>query len=1370
MANTVSSLSYANTFGDWMVTTNNLVVENNILAKENYVKDSGTLFLSESSQTALQSNGNVIIQKVFSVVGIGSSATIQNNLDVQGQGYFSNAYLSLATTGSANVGNVLHVLGSGTALRVANNSQFNGNISVVSGTFTETLQSNNSVNTSNASIYNTVYTNKVQANTNIVTGTLTANNKVFTNDVQANTSILTSTIQANTHVTTTSVGVSGTAWVNVLQANTSTNTSNASVIHTLYANVVQANVSTNTSTASVTGTTFTDVLQANTSTNTRTLSVTGVTHTDVLQANSSSNTANASVYWTLYANVVQANVSTNTTTASVTGTTFTDVLQANTSANTRTLSVTGVTHTDVLQANTSTNTRTMSVTGVTHTDVLQANTSANTRTLSVTGNTFTDVLQANTSANTRTLSVTGTTFTDVLIANNRVNTINVWSTHTVTANTIRANTDVYTPNVRVSQLIDAENAEARVYNLQVGVGGLSIEGNFTLNGRTVFNSNEFIISQGTPNQTSKFSTFRTTNGLTNGVAANASIRWNETDNYFDLNDVDTGTYYRIITEQQLSDSTVTVDGSRAASLTAANTLNNAIQTANTFLRSRSDSSSVYANGAFAASNSASSYANGAFGAANSASLYANGAFTAANNVGPQIVPAFNQANSAFAKANAATAEIKGTRGSISPTLASLTFTSNNGLEIHATSANTLAISTSQNLQAAANPTFAGLTLSTTQLPPTSGGTGTSSLSSAFNNMIFAATGGYGASGNVLATNGSGNYYWTAQSGGGGGGATPGTVIVSSRLTYTGDGTTTLWDTPTFSQANQVRVYINGVRQADSEYSLNSNTSKLTFNTGSAPVSGDKFFIEVDGYTTYAYNAGNLSYSPTGTLSAVTIQTAIDAVESAKMPKLGGTFTGHVVGLTIDKSVANTSFATGTYVHNLANSNYTFSHSITGNAGTVTNGLYSTESYANPTFITSLSADKLSGGTIGSTILGNSNLYIGTTQIALNRASAGSHTLNGVSVSGDAGTVGGLAVHTGVNNENNKVVRTDATGNTIVKTLITSDHQKIQATPLYVMSSNSTGTTANVTSYQTAYLRVSYADTAGSASASDVYTWAKAATKPSYTKAEVGLGSVDNTADSVKTVASAGNATTAGGLNVHGSRNNEANKIVRTDASGYIQAGYINSSSGNEGNNSSPARVWGAASDTDHYLRTYLTSALSVSYAATAGSAPASGGTSSYVTINYNNNSDSTYQVLWGSGTAVYGTAGIYVNPFTDSLFTTGNITAYASDKRLKGNIKTIQNALYKVCQISGVTYDWNKNTKDLGFKPTLESETGVLAQEIEKVIPDAVTLAPFDRDEKGNSKSGENYLTVHYEKIIPLLIEAIKELKAEVETLKGQIK
>jgi hypothetical protein len=83
--------------------------------------------------------------------------------------------------------------------------------------------------------------------------------------------------------------------------------------------------------------------------------------------------------------------------------------------------------------------------------------------------------------------------------------------------------------------------------------------------------------------------------------------------------------------------------------------------------------------------------------------------------------------------------------------------------------------------------------------------------------------------------------------------------------------------------------------------------------------------------------------------------------------------------------------------------------------------------------------------------------------------------------------------------------------------------------------------------------------------------------------------------------SVSNATTVGGLAVHTGRNNEANKIVRTQENGYVFFGYINSSNGNENNNSNPDRVWGT-NGSDDYLRTYRTSALSVGYAASAGNA------------------------------------------------------------------------------------------------------------------------------------------------------------------------
>lgn len=72
----------------------------------------------------------------------------------------------------------------------------------------------------------------------------------------------------------------------------------------------------------------------------------------------------------------------------------------------------------------------------------------------------------------------------------------------------------------------------------------------------------------------------------------------------------------------------------------------------------------------------------------------------------------------------------------------------------------------------------------------------------------------------------------------------------------------------------------------------------------------------------------------------------------------------------------------------------------------------------------------------------------------------------------------------------------------------------------------------------------------------------------------------------------GNAGTVAGLAVHASLNNEANKIVRTDGNGYLTAGYISSSSGNEGNASSPARIWGTNGG-DNFLRSYLTANLDV---------------------------------------------------------------------------------------------------------------------------------------------------------------------------------
>jgi collagen type VII alpha len=115
-----------------------------------------------------------------------------------------------------------------------------------------------------------------------------------------------------------------------------------------------------------------------------------------------------------------------------------------------------------------------------------------------------------------------------------------------------------------------------------------------------------------------------------------------------------------------------------------------------------------------------------------------------------------------------------------------------------------------------------------------------------------------------------------------------------------------------------------------------------------------------------------------------------------------------------------------------------------------------------------------------------------------------------------------------------------------------------------------------------------------------------------------------------------------------------------------------------------------------------------------------------------------------------------------NMRSTADIIAYASDKRLKENVINIPNALDKIKQINGVYFDWKDKTKELGFNPSQKNDVGVIAQEIQAILPEVVTLAPFDY-ELGKSKSGENYLTVKYDKLAPLFIEAIKELNQKVE-------
>ena len=159
-----------------------------------------------------------------------------------------------------------------------------------------------------------------------------------------------------------------------------------------------------------------------------------------------------------------------------------------------------------------------------------------------------------------------------------------------------------------------------------------------------------------------------------------------------------------------------------------------------------------------------------------------------------------------------------------------------------------------------------------------------------------------------------------------------------------------------------------------------------------------------------------------------------------------------------------------------------------------------------------------------------------------------------------------------------------------------------------------------------------------------------------------------------------------------------------------------------------------------------------------------------------NGADGIYWQSYGGGlqmtdttwVRVYNSKKLYV---ANEIAATSNITAYYSDERLKEKLGDIDNALFKVNQIKTFYYKENDLAKKFGFnKP--DKQVGVSAQSVEKVLPEVVSLAPFDYEtaEDGtiSSKSGENYKTVDYEKLVPLLIESIKELTNKVKALENK--
>ena len=137
----------------------------------------------------------------------------------------------------------------------------------------------------------------------------------------------------------------------------------------------------------------------------------------------------------------------------------------------------------------------------------------------------------------------------------------------------------------------------------------------------------------------------------------------------------------------------------------------------------------------------------------------------------------------------------------------------------------------------------------------------------------------------------------------------------------------------------------------------------------------------------------------------------------------------------------------------------------------------------------------------------------------------------------------------------------------------------------------------------------------------------------------------------------------------------------------------------------------------------------------------SGGTG----ISYNNSTGAITCTIDTPAEVGLGNLSSNGNSLSGSFTATGNITAY-SDERLKENVETIEGALDKVSQMRGVTYNYKSELNDG------QRGTGVIAQEMQQVMPEVV-------------EDGE-YLSVAYGNIVGVLIEAVKELKAELDQCK----
>ena len=143
---------------------------------------------------------------------------------------------------------------------------------------------------------------------------------------------------------------------------------------------------------------------------------------------------------------------------------------------------------------------------------------------------------------------------------------------------------------------------------------------------------------------------------------------------------------------------------------------------------------------------------------------------------------------------------------------------------------------------------------------------------------------------------------------------------------------------------------------------------------------------------------------------------------------------------------------------------------------------------------------------------------------------------------------------------------------------------------------------------------------------------------------------------------------------------------------------------------------------------------------------------------------------WGMYVAADGDARVWLSGSSGHVYATGDVRTAASDARLKTNVQEIPDAVEKVKAIRGVTFDWVDDIEsEYDFHPMDKHDIGVIAQEVEAVLPELVDEAPFNGNYTEKTGKDHGFRTVRYDRMVALLIEAVKEQQTQIDALTAQV-